>query len=91
MLLFVALRISATPILRPNGPWSSGTPPPYPMPDLGPEELPPGYFDQFDNAHVLTEEVRGGLERRYQHDRKDGVKFFFWIFSWWPAIGRQGN
>lgn len=63
------------PIENPNGLWSQDNKPPYPLPDVGPEELPPDYFDQFDHSEVLPEEVREYWRERWRVERKEIVSF----------------
>ncbi|KAI9789776.1 MAG: hypothetical protein M1816_005816 [Peltula sp. TS41687] len=59
------------PIENPNGPWSSENKPPYDLPNVGPEELEPDYFEQYAHSHVLPQEVREYWREVWREKRKE--------------------
>lgn len=74
------------PIEKPNGPWSEINKPPYPLPKVGPEELPDDYFDQFDNSEVLPEEVREFWREKWRVWRKAIVSVCYLLL----LVGEEG-
>ncbi|KAI9820072.1 MAG: hypothetical protein M1826_000958 [Phylliscum demangeonii] len=73
--------VLARPIEDPHGPWSSRDPPAYRMPNLGPIELEPHFFDQFAHAELLTPVRRDEQRMIWREDRKAALHA---IYERWP-------